>query len=77
MKHEWTSIKDQVPNWEDGDGKMYIVNLTPSATRTFGDIYLGCWYKGKFHWGFSKGYIMREVTHWMPLPNPPGEIIKQ
>ena len=58
---EWVSVKDRLP-------KAYQAVLTFSDT---GNVIIGRRFSGK-KWNFP--YFVR-VTHWMPLPNPPKEVV--
>lgn len=59
---EWISVKDDVPNASDS---VLI------ATRS-GGVGEGCLEDGTWWW-ISEVKVYVEVTHWMPLPSPPGE----
>lgn len=65
---EWISVKDKTPNEDD-------IVLIYSA---FADIQLlGAWNNSKQQFeyidGECYGMPIREVTHWMPLPEPPAK----
>jgi len=66
-KMNWISVKDRLPPKE---GKIY---LAVSSERGIGTIQ---WVSGGKYWSFrADSYYgnLEEVTHWMPLPNPPEE----
>ena len=58
---DWISIKDRLPEvWQD---VLLVCN---------GKVYEGCMMNdGDFE--NARGYDLTNVTHWMPLPEPPGE----
>lgn len=62
MPNEWISVKEDLPFANDD----YLVCLAN------GHICMGFWSSNNF---WSKGYYSNclEVTHWMPLPEPPKE----
>lgn len=62
----WISVKDAMPK----TGYVYLITLNPPATmpQTM-EAYLrhdGTWWRG------SVSLMSEYVTHWMPLPTPPG-----
>jgi hypothetical protein len=69
----WISVKDRLPQ-EDQlivAARLYNSSMPDAAV---------CWfYNGEFHlWtdGIDSGEYIRlamEITHWMPLPEPPKE----
>ncbi len=63
MKQEWISVKDRLPkNLES----VLVVGNYIRATALFQD--------GKFYSDF-KLPESENVTHWMPLPDPPNCIL--
>lgn len=71
---QWISVKDRLPE-EDVAVLVYgqILNDPPDVIgvrrRYIGD------QEWKYTWESEDGFIYREddVTHWMPLPEPPKE----
>lgn len=72
---EWISVKDKLPTEEDN---MYLVSvISPSGKlrTTF------CrwenrrpYYKpAKWNWIRREVVSIKDITHWMPLPEPPKE----
>lgn len=71
---EWISVKDGVP-----DGEVLAANFAP-GTYGYKEYIIGyvskvkCtepgWYKGKCY-AENDHEIIDNVTHWMPLPEPP------
>lgn len=62
---EWISVEEQMP--ERGDVIAY--------STQYGDILIG-WIAETESEGivcYGDGCMMYPVTHWMPLPSPPGE----
>lgn len=62
---KWISVKDRLPN----DNTLNIVFMRRSGNYGFCTFKIAAWVDGKwngpcFPW---------EVTHWMPLPEPPKE----
>lgn len=65
---EWTSVEEQMP--ERGDVIAY--------STQYGDILIG-WIAETESEGivcYGDGCMMYHVTHWMPLPEPPGEEVE-
>ena len=72
---EWISVKDRLPKRDAN-----VMCITPTRW-----IHIGRYQGDKFEnaiffrrWGYDKKigaerYIPTEVTHWMPLPEPPKE----
>lgn len=60
---EWVSVRERLPS----KGKSVLVMLQEGA----------CLVARIEPWGWVKGYsaadILDDVTHWMPLPEPPKE----
>jgi hypothetical protein len=59
---EWISVKDRLPEKENEevicyDGKIVFTGVEYSK-------------KNDFEW-IECGYKPKNITHWMPLPNPP------
>lgn len=68
MKQEWISVKDRLPEKYD---KFLVLSSFPNdyiiGVRTS---YFHPNYKKL---GFTTGFDVDQVTHWMPLPEPPKE----
>ena len=70
---KWISVKERLPNLEDGKfGSYYAI-----VNRPYGVSY--AWYtedtlRGKKvkRWKSFSG-ALTDVTHWMPLPEPPKQ----
>lgn len=58
---EWINVKDKLPS-EEG---RYIVNLN-------GYVLEATFYSDLKIWGDNEVTTYSDVTHWMPLPNPPA-----
>jgi|GEM_PF-2870310 hypothetical protein len=74
---KWISVKDRLPEKDNED--WYIIVLTRErrgreAKRIVRVGYWDCYHK-RF-WGFEAGFDYT-VTHWMPLPEPPKELVCQ
>ena len=66
----WISVKDRLP-CEDGISEEVIVmvNCTVAKCVDFGYVDI----EGQY-WGVTEGHLsMESITHWQPLPDPPGE----
>lgn len=70
---EWISVKDELPEIES-------LVLIYEKSR---EVPISARYRGRDRWdemcncdcgdGWGMGFHQEEVTHWMPLPRPPGE----
>lgn len=59
---EWISVNDRLP--EDGDIVLCYME--------FGEQRIARWYESENCWaGQLIDYHKEQVTHWMPLPQPP------
>ncbi|EPT5094061.1 TPA: DUF551 domain-containing protein [Escherichia coli] len=76
----WISCSDRMP--EMGERQYYVLaadfknNYPPSITNTQVGVY-GDWFNdGNPTWndGDGEDLHLKEVTHWMPLPEPPKEV---
>ena len=76
----WISCSDRIP--EMGERQYYVLaadfknNYPPSIPNTQVGVY-GDWFNdGKPTWddGDGEDLHLKEVTHWMPLPEPPKEV---
>lgn len=75
-RQQWISVKDKVPdeevlaaNFEPGTYgyKEYIIGYVSEVKCTEPD-----WHNGKCY-AENDNEILDNVTHWMPLPEPPKE----
>lgn len=77
---EWISVKDKLPEL----GKEVLVYAIGKSEYFLGDSIITISYQYEFKWfSWSKDEVIMwhspldyfntnyEVTHWMPLPNPP------
>lgn len=69
-QRQWISVTERLPEYaydlciiyfKDGSGEMVVMP--------------GCWVKNKFY-DYTEAWEVENVTHWMPLPDPPEEEIK-
>ena len=76
----WISCSERMP--EMGERQCYVLaadfknNYPPSIPNTQVGVY-GDWFNdGKPTWddGGGEDLYLKEVTHWMPLPEPPQEV---
>lgn len=66
MIMKWKNIKDKLP--EDNEVGVLIY-----GKLDIGNFYTTCiWYKGEFI-DTDNSTKRRNITHWMPLPNPPKD----
>ena len=78
---EWISVKERLPSREglEKDETEYVLVSEQSFNAITGEKLGSCVSICGFeHDGWSKfdnfGYVRAEnITHWMPLPEPPGE----
>ena len=74
---EWISVKDRLPDLElveakANDWDLYPCLATIKNDRAKDGRYVGkAWYDGKGFMDADCVDITYEVTHWMPLPQPP------
>lgn len=59
QREQWISVKDRLPEYMDC-AIIYTKNGIVTESQHCGD--------GSF---FSEPYTFNDVTHWMPLPQPP------
>lgn len=67
---QWIDINDRHPDyWKD----RYVIVYMPNAYQIIDvqTVYNGGNGKSSFAKGWNKDERPYEVTHWMPLPNPP------
>jgi hypothetical protein len=66
---EWISVKDRLPGTSQGWSKPVLVYTVNDK------IEISEFNRGKHEMMDSwLGLGSSEVTHWMPLPSPPGEV---
>ena len=78
---EWISVKERLPSREglEKDETEYVLVSEQAFNAITGEKLGSCVSICGFeHDGWSKfdnfGYVRTEnITHWMPLPEPPGE----
>lgn len=58
----WISVKDRLPDAED---RVLCCTLTKKGTR---NVIIGYYMDGAWRCGMNSN-----VTHWMPIPQPPEE----
>lgn len=71
---EWISVKERLPDCEQGAESEAVLFITKQGFMYTG--YFGC--GGIYHDRYfreyknsTEGYDISNVTHWMPLPEPP------
>jgi len=69
--NKWISIKDRLPEI-NSDTKLIVSEYSHYKNKKFVSVY---YYMGENDWQNSFGESLDtseyEVTHWMPLPEPP------
>ncbi len=72
MPNEWVDIKKELPEKNQAvlitDGKEVA---SASLDYIRGEVWWDAYGFGGYEWEFNFG--KNEVTHWMPIPNPPGK----
>lgn len=71
---EWISVRERLPDCEQGAESEAVLFITKQGFMYTG--YFGC--GGIYHDRYfreyknsTEGYDISNVTHWMPLPEPP------
>lgn len=64
-EQEWIPVSERLPKWGQ---KCLVVLKTRNSVTT--DIFRGLRKEGDW------SYVFNEVTHWMPLPEPPEKEVK-
>lgn len=74
--NEWISVEDRLPKIYDDDKQLhtlssdYVMTIKPNGVCTINQLFIRG--KDKYCWkSFNK-----QITHWMPLPEPPNELNK-
>ena len=65
---EWVAVKDRLPE-ESG---MYIVTANDGHAQRVSVVQ---WQKKNRMWNLTGARSYWRVTHWMPMPQPPKEVI--
>lgn len=63
---EWISVKDKLPE----SGKRYLVQIIEPY---FGTKMIDILRYDSSDWVYDGMPVLANVTHWMPLPEPPKE----
>ena len=63
---EWISVEDGLP---EESGTYITAALDGHTTR----VTFVKWQKRNRHWELAGARSYWKITHWMPLPEPPGE----
>jgi len=71
----WISVEDRLPDPEAyylayGQTRSIFNTLRPSGPEM-------CYFDEDGYWLVGNNYYLENVTHWMPLPNPPSENMEQ
>lgn len=72
---EWISVSDRLPELVDDSVLAYFSEYDSidmvHIEEYFGDITCGLDADGNQL--YTKWYISKNITHWMPLPEPPNQ----
>lgn len=71
---KWISVKERLPEKLNENNQIYITEEVIGFDGEY--TYIGRYkiYKFDGHWTFFDGkYFRDDITHWMPLPEPPEE----
>jgi hypothetical protein len=75
QKQEWISVEERLPDCEQGAESKAVLFITKQGFMYTG--YYGCGgiYRDRYFREYknsTEGYDISNVTHWMPLPEPPS-----
>jgi hypothetical protein len=77
---EWISVKDSLPEKEKAE-RGYYDESKSVLIMTDDGMYVAEYNHAEKKWGIEWEYDFEdyvcEVTHWMPLPEPPKQSTKQ
>lgn len=68
---EWIKVEDDLPEQEGKDVLVYCPN---HDEITIGHYWIDIRDERGYHWrlvGRDEEYTVKDITHWMPLPQPP------
>ncbi len=70
---EWISVKERLP--EVGNMVLIFYDGQPVIAMFRKSEHCSGWFEGYCHMcEDSETYYLDDVTHWMPLPEPPKEV---
>ena len=69
--NDWISVKERLPEQPDSNVWIWCLVMRKGAKLPTTEVNFdnGKWY----YFGYMTGMLECEVTHWMPLPEPPKE----
>ena len=67
VPNKWVSVKDRMP--KDGQDVLAYLNYGEETRIAPCNYYNGVWYDSVM----NCVVVLQDVTHWMPLPEPPKE----
>ena len=76
---EWISVNDELPSSNNiKDRTQFLVCYYYEINGKCGDVFFGVSRLNEFQYGYNGMIIFEEkmsqnITHWMPLPEPPKE----
>ena len=70
--HRWISVEDELPPKESEYEDFSIVVLATNGN----DVYKGLYRSGEYlsGWFTHDMWELDNITHWMPLPEPPAKL---
>ena len=68
VQPKWIPVTERLP--ESIDEFIVMINHADMPTTLWYDCWKECWYQPEIEGGDGRKY---DVTHWMPLPEPPKE----
>jgi hypothetical protein len=75
---KWINVKDKLPTTGPCGSEEVLVYRSSVLDKFHVCIYFGKdpWFKCGHHWNLKHGHnkAAEDVTHWMPLPEPPNEM---
>jgi len=66
IKRDWISVKDSLPVIPDGDDAVPVLVYFKS------EVDKGYHIRSDYYWHDEDGFELKNVTHWMPLPDVPN-----
>lgn len=71
VKQHWISVDDQLPDDNHGRVLAWVVEQTSLGKAGY------AWSCSCSDGVFMDNFEVFQVTHWMPLPTPPAQVVKK